>query len=327
MQIAVLSNIFEPNGTSHKEVEDDLMEFSTKVKTALEVSGHDVTLMDINESAFEKLRKSKINIAFNVCERINGMPDFEPNVASMLEILNIPFTGSSSFTLALCLHKAKVKDILNANNIPTPNHQIFYYPENIDLKLDFPVIVKPECSHNSIGIHNNAVAKDMEELKNNIYMINKELNQNALVEEFVPGREFAIGILGNKDPIILPLSEVVYNPSLKEEQKFLSYSAKWCLNSKFFKRTPIFYDIQLHEELKNKISKIAMKCYKILDLRDYGTVEIRLDNNNEPMVLEVNPNPGLSCHSVIPKIFENIGKDFNELAIDILNNAMKRYNL
>lgn len=326
MHVGILTNIFK--SYSHKEVENDLVEFGYNVKNALESYGHDGTLFDINNKAFEKLRKAKIDIAFNVCERINGNALFEPHVASMLEILGIPFTGSSSFTLAICMHKAKVRDILKANNIPTPDYQIFYsYDKKIDFELDFPVIVKPESSHNSIGIPNNAVAKNMKELKENIKNITKNLSQPAIAEEFISGREFGIGILGNNNLKVLPFSEVVYSKNLLPEEKILSYNAKWYPKSRIYKSTPYHYNIQLPSKLKEKISTIALKCYKIFDIKDYGTVEIRLDNNNQPTVLEINPNPGLSSHSIIPKIIENCGKKYAELIENILSNALKRYGM
>lgn len=325
MHIGILTNIFEKTH-SYKEVESDLEEFGKSVKNSLESCGYKVTLFNVSLGTFEELRKAKIDVAFNVCERINGSAMLEPHVASMLEILRIPFTGSSSFTLALCMYKSKIKDILKANNIPTPNYQIFSDNRHLGLKLKFPVIVKPESSHNSIGILDNAVAENDKELKNKISVIIKNLHQPAIVEEFVPGREFGIGILGNNKPDVLPFSEVVYGKDIIPEERILSYKAKWRPKTNIYKKTPYHYNIKLDTKLKEEITEITIKCYKLFNVRDYGTVEIRLDSNNQPKVLELNPNPGLSGHSIIPKIFENSGKSFRDLIEKILLHAMKRYD-
>ena len=124
MKVAVLSNVFEDN--LNKEVEDDLTEVGKSVAAALKEYGHEVIFFDVNEKTFEKLRKANVEIAFNVCERFNGNSFFEPHVAAMLELLGIPYTGSAPLTLALCMNKVKVKEILNYYGIPTPKFQVFY---------------------------------------------------------------------------------------------------------------------------------------------------------------------------------------------------------
>ena len=323
MHVGVLTNIFD----SSSEVENDLMEFGQSVKKALQESGHKATLFDIKDTIFENLKNSKIDIAFNVCERINGNAMLEPHVASALEVLNIPFTGSSSFALALCIHKSKVRDILKANGVPMPDYQVFHEFAESDFQMKFPVICKPECTDNSIGISNNAVAKNINELKNNISYITEKLGQPAIVEEFVSGREFGVGIMGNEEPAILPISEVKYSNDLLPEEKLLSYSAKWHPNTDIYKLTPYVYNVNLPSPLMEKMEHITKKCYKLLHIRDYGTVEFRLDKNNEPKVIEVNPNPGLSSHSIIPQIFENSGKSYAELANAILEHASKRHGM
>jgi len=159
----------------------------------------------------------------------------------------------------------------------------------------------------------------------NVLPLIKNLNQPAIVEEFLSGREFGIGILGNDKLDVLPVSEVIYSEDLVPEDRILSYGAKWHPKSDIYKKTPYHYNIKLSPKLKERIIETAIKSYRLFNIKDYGTVEIRLDKNHEPNVLEVNPNPGLSSHSVIPKIFENSNKPYRELVDKILKYSLKRY--
>src|SRR3989344_7833787 len=167
MKVAVLSNVF--GDYENKEVEDDLMEVGNAVVSALREYGHEAIFFDVNEKTFEKLRKANINIAFNVCERFNGNSFFEPHVAAMLELLGIPYTGSAPLTLALCMNKVRVKEILNYYGIPTPKFQVFYSRnKKLNPDLTFPLIVKPSAMDNSIGINSHSVVRNEKELQRRV---------------------------------------------------------------------------------------------------------------------------------------------------------------
>jgi D-alanine-D-alanine ligase len=326
MRVAVLSNIFTES--ENKEVEDDLTKVGDAVQEALLSYGHDVHFYDVNETTFEKLRKAKIDIAFNVCERFNGSSFFEPHVASMLELLQIPYTGSGPLALALCMNKARVKEILMHNGIPTPKFQIFYSKnKKIDPDLRFPMFVKPTCMDNSIGITNKAIVRNEKELRARVGYIIRVYNQPALVEEYIEGRELAVGILGNNGSSrVLPIFEHEF-PENRMDYKILNYDSKWDNDSEGYNNIYEVCPAPLPKYLEAKIRKIALDVHRLLDVKDYGRVDIRLSNDGIPYVLEMNPNPGISADCQIPIASEEIGMNYHELINEILKNAMKRYGI
>lgn len=327
MRIAVLSNIFKENKI--KEVEDDLSQVGDAVKKALIRLGHDVNFYDVNETTFEKLRKANIDIAFNVCERFNGSSFFEPHVAAMLELLQIPYTGSGPLTLALCMNKARVKEILMQNGIPTPKFQIFHSKhKKLDPDLKFPLIVKPTCMDNSIGITDKAIVHNEKELRSRVGLVIKTYNQPALAEEYIRGRELVVGVLGNNgEEQVLPIFEHSFELLTDIEYPILNYEAKWNKDAKEYYNMVEICPAPLPKYLEAKIKKIALDVHRILDVKDYGRVDIRLANDGTPYVLEMNPNPGISVDCQIPIAAESIGLTHTQMIGEILSKAIKRHGL
>jgi len=328
MKIGILSNIFK-DSSEGEEVEDDLMQVGKLVHKALINKGHEVIFFDVNEKTFEELRKSDIDIAFNVCERFNGSSFHEPNVAAMLELLNIPYTGSGPLALALCMNKPRVKEIMNHHCIPTPKWQVFY-SRNKKLKEDmtFPLIVKPAQMDNSIGINNDAIVYDEKQLQSKVGYINRTYNQPALVEEYIVGKDLDVGVIGNGfDAKVLPIAEVNYDGLSSEFNKIFSYEAKWDRQCELFNVTKYKFNIDLPKIVEARIKRIALDLYRVLDLRDYGRVDIRLSEDNIPYVLEMNPNPGISCDCSTPMAAESLGISYDDMIQLILENALERYNM
>ncbi|MBW2995337.1 ATP-grasp domain-containing protein [Candidatus Woesearchaeota archaeon] len=325
MRIAVLSNIFKASGKS--EVEDDLTKVGNAVRDALLSFGHDVQFYDVNETTFEKLRKAKIDMAFNVCERFNGSSFFEPHVASMLELLQIPYTGSGPLTLAMCMNKARVKEILTHHEIPTPKFQVFYSKnKKMDDDLRFPLIVKPTCMDNSIGITNKSIVYNEKEMRARVAYVIRMYNQPALVEEYIEGRELAVGVLGNNGSAkVLPIFEHEFPNDMPD--KILNYDTKWDDEGDSYNNIYEVCPAPMPKYLEAKIRKIALDVYKILDVKDYGRVDIRLSNDGIPYVLEMNPNPGISADCQIPIASEEVGLKYHEMIHGILKHAMERHGI
>jgi len=351
MKVAILSNIFQKE-SGFKEVEDDLMEFGNAVKDALESAGHETVFFDVNETTFEQLRNSDIEFAFNVCERFNGSSLFEPHIASMLELLNIPYTGSGPLTLATCINKVRVKEILMHHGILTPNYQVFYSRnKKLDTELKFPLIVKPVCMDNSIGITKEAVVYNEDDLRSRIGYILRTYDQPALVEEYVDGKEITVGILGNgRNAMVLPPSEVLFQNAIESAEvledpknelkidtsKIYSYEAKWLKDTDSWKSISIACPADLPKYQEYRIKRIALQVYNILGCRDYGRVDFRLSKEGVPYVLELNPNPGISPMSgldeneqpeFIPYAAMKAGMSYNDLILKIFNEALDRNNM
>ncbi|MFH1173565.1 MAG: ATP-grasp domain-containing protein [archaeon] len=318
MKVAILSNLF-PDDNEYKEVEDDLMEFGRNVQKALVKCGHEVVFFDVNETTFEKLRTADIDIAFNVCERFNGNSLFEPHVAAMLELLNIPYTGSGPLTLATCINKVRVKEILMHHGIPTPRYQVFYSKNRkLNPELNFPLIVKPAQMDNSIGIRNDSVVYTEDDLRRKVAYILRTYDQPALVEEFIDGREITVGILGTDKTTVLPIVETCFDDFPEGMNKILGYDAKWYI------KCPYTFPESLPKYLEARIKKIALDVYDILGVRDYGRVDFRVGPDNVPYVLEMNPNPGISFECFLPIAARKHGIQYHELINMVLVLALER---
>ncbi len=331
MKIAVLSNTFSEYGSKEvgsKEVEEDLTVTGNAVIEALQSFGHEAKFYDVNEKTFELLRKAKVDFAFNVCERFNGNSFFEPHVAAMLELLGIPYTGSGPLALALCMNKVRVKEILAHNGIPTPRFQVFTSRnKKLDPELTFPLIVKPSCMDNSIGIMNDSVVYSEKELRSKIGYINNVYGQPALVEEYIDGRELAVGVLGNgANATVLPISEYTFSNLPESMNKILCYDAKWNQESEIYKGSSEICPAELPKYVESRIRKIALDVYKLLEVRDYGRVDLRLSKDGIPYVLEMNPNPGISADNTIPKAASSVGWTYNEMIHEIFVQALERHD-
>jgi len=331
MKVAILSNIFKKE-SDFKEVEDDLMEVGNAVKRALELAGHQTVFFDVNETTFEQLRNSDVEFAFNVCERFNGSSLFEPHIASMLELLNIPYTGSGPLTLATCINKVRVKEILMHHGILTPNYQVFYSRnKKLDPELKFPLIVKPVCMDNSIGITNDSVVHNDEDLRSRISYILRTYDQPALVEEYIDGKEITIGVLGNgRNALVLPPSEVTFKNWADE--KVYSYEAKWLKETDSWKNVSVECPADLPKYQEYRIKRIALQVYDILGCRDYGRIDFRVSKEGVPYVLELNPNPGISPAideqpDFIPYAAMKIEMTYDDLILKIFNEALERNNM
>lgn len=328
MKIAILSNIFDDDERK-TEVEDDLIRVGRLTKEALESYGHEVSFYDVNERVFEKLRKAKPDAAFNVCERFNGSSLFEPHVASMLELLGIPYTGSGPLALATCINKPMVKAILMHHEVPTPPYQVFYSPyRKLDPELKFPLIVKPASMDNSIGITKEAVALNEKEMRRRVIYILERYNQPALAEEFVAGREFTIGIIGNdKEAQALPVCEITMEEAAANPHKIYDYDAKWNQEGVSYNHTFMNCPADIPKYLEMKLQKVALDVHRILGVRDYSRVDLRLDAENNPYVLEMNPNPGISADCLLPYAAQALGVNYHQLVNVIFCCALERSGL
>jgi D-alanine-D-alanine ligase len=291
--------------------------------------GFEVVPIEADEKAYLKLYKLRksINLVFNVSEGLHGK-DRELQIPAMLEMLKIPYTGSSPLTQGLILDKAKAKEIFIANNIPTPQFQLFEnVNDSLNPKIKFPVFVKPVAEGSSMGITNNSIANDEKELRHHVKVILENFHEPALVEPFLNGREFSVAMLGNP-PEILPIIEPDHHMLPKKYHNFDSLEVKW-----FFEDNNINYlacPAKIDKDLEKKIKEICFAVWKALGVRDWCRIDIRCDKQKNPYVLEVNSPPGLtppesSLSSYFPLAARAVGIDYESLLSRIINTALQRY--
>lgn len=301
------------------------------LKDALSIH-HNVNLIEANENAFTFLQNNRPDIVFNVSEGFYGTSR-EAQIPSILDMLNIPYTGSDPLTLTTCLDKARTKEILSYYKIPNAKFFIAWDKNDIENhSLEFPLIVKPICEGSSKGIFSSSFVNDNNSLLKEVERIFIEYNQAALVEEFLPGREFTVALLGNgNETEVLPIIEINYNQFPDDFIPIYSYEAKWILDTKESPLDVFSCPARINKELEEEIKKVALNTYKILRCRDWSRIDIRLDKNNVPNVIEINPLPGIlpdpKDNSCFPKAARTAGYDYNGMINKVLQVAAKRYNL
>ena len=324
MKVAVIFTKREEMAESYHEDWEgrDTNDDAESVMKALRELGHEVKVYHVDLELFEKLKKDKadIDLIFNLCD--DGFfsdPDLEPHVVAMLDILEIPYTGGDYLTLALTLNKATVKKILTYHNLPTPKFQIF---ETGDEKFDleFPLIVKPLQEDASIGIKDDSVVYNEDKLRERVKYVIKEYEQLALVEQFIDGREFNVGVLGDNE--VLPISEITFDGLPEGKPKIVNYDAKWKEDSIDYKETKRSCPAKIDDELGGKLRGLALKAGSLFECSDYFRVDFRV-KDNQPYILEVNQNPDISEDAGLFAMSQVKGYSYKEMIDKIVKGAMK----
>lgn len=296
----------------------------------LENLGYKVIRIEANEDAYLKLYKKKkeIDIALNLSEGIYGNAR-EAQLPAMLEMLQIPYTGSDPLTQCLGLDKSKTKEVLIANNIPTlPFQKMETGNEPLKKDLKFPLFVKPVAEGSSAGITNSSIVENEEQLRKKVKEIVSTFNEPALVEPYLNGREFSVAMLGNP-PEILPIIEPNHAVLPPEYKPIDSTEVKWY----FEEKTDVEYLIcpaKIDKPLRRKIEEMCLACWKVMNIKDWTRIDIRCDSDNNPYILEFNSPPGIippevSRTSYFPLAARVRGIDYEELLNKIIETALKRY--
>ncbi|MCX6740414.1 MAG: ATP-grasp domain-containing protein [Candidatus Parcubacteria bacterium] len=329
LHVGIACNIFEEG---ENLVNADLMSVGRNIEKTLKDRGYKVTFFDFNniQKAFKELSESDVDLVFNVCERINDSSLLEPHAAALLDILQIPYTGSNPSTLSLCIDKIRVKKLLAFHGIPTPKWDYVYsMDDEIDQNLRYPLIVKPSNTDNSIGITNESVVTNTEELTKQLKKVIIDLGSPALIEEYIEGDEYDVSILGSEenDLKVLPLSRSIFKDMTQGQWHIYTHDIKFSPDISAEKmgivvQRPVR---NISKKLETLLGEMALDTYNILDCHDYGRVEIRVDKDDNPYVLELNPNPSINMGDCVPNCAELTGQDYGQFIEEIMYLAIKRY--
>jgi D-alanine-D-alanine ligase len=309
----------------------DTWETINAVRDAIETI-HNVSLVEADTDAYGKLKELKPDIVFNIAEGLHGF-NRESQVPAMLDMLKIPYTGSDALTLGICLEKSRAKEILTYHKIPNAKFFVASQPGDTEKSLaDFPVIVKPVSEGSSKGIFSSSLVNTPAELNDEILRVKNGYNQPALIEEFLPGREFTVALLGNGDEtIVLPIIEIRYEKFPENVVPLYSYEAKWILDTKENNFDVFDCPASLSPALEEQIKSIAIKTYRVLNCKDWSRIDLRLDKNGVPNVIEINPLPGImpdpNENSSFPKAARAAGMSYEQMIRNVLNAAIRRYAL
>lgn len=297
------------------------------IARALESKGHSVAFLDAqDDNPITYLRNNPVDIVFNIAEGMSSQFR-ESEIPALLDILGIPYTGSGALTLAIALDKAMTKKIFSLEGINTPKFQVFLRgDEDLNPQLNFPLIVKPNREGSSKGIAASSVADNKAHLYELIRRVINEYRQEALVEEFVEGRELSVGIIENGKITALPILEIDFSTCKKSGEYFYSWRMKEYQGSAELGLTPTFYcPARLDRETEEEVKDIAIRAHQALGCRDISRVDIRIGSDNTLFVLEINPLPGLDPdESNFILMARALGWHYEDIIENILLSAIKR---
>jgi D-alanine-D-alanine ligase len=327
LKIAVAFNTYEPFVYRREKVsEDSVARVAEIVCDTLVKAGLEASIIPLQRSMFNFLRRLKelnVEVVINLCEGFFGNPQWESNVAAVMEVLHIPFTGNGSRTLALCQDKHQAKAILSSFNLPVAPSQLITSAEEL-VELRFPVIVKPNLEDASVGVHPESVVYDQEALSVRVQKIVEAYEQPAIVEEYIDGREFNVAVLEDGEPRALPVSEIDFLAMPEGYPKICCYEAKWYPDHVLYQTTPPICPSPIADELKEQIQSLAISAFKVMGCRDYARVDFRMSNDGEIFILEVNPNPDISLDAGYARALKAAGINYADFWKLLIDNAWKR---
>lgn len=278
----------------------------------------------------DALRRTGPDLVFNIAESFGGKSALESNVAALLNLLGLKYTGSSPAGLLLAGDKSLTKKVLRFHGIQTPEFATLYRGA-VDWAgdLTFPVIVKPPQEDASLGITSASVVHELKDLFSRIDALQSEYQQPVLVEQFVEGREFYVGVLGNANAEALPVIELDFSGFPAGKPRIASWEAKWGEDGEGsgaeYAGTKSVFPAGLDPDLEARMKTAAVEAYHALRLRDYGRIDLRVSPAGEIFVIEVNPNCYLERESEFSRAAKQHGLEHDALIGRILELATARY--
>jgi D-alanine-D-alanine ligase len=292
--------------------------------THAEVSAEPVAVENGTLAFAEVLCRRQPILVVNLCESLAADSRGEMAVPCLLELLGLPYTGSSALALGLALHKDKAKELLRARSVPTPDFALVRRVQEVEaLGLPFPLIVKPVREDASLGVDFDSVVKDRSSLVRAVSQVLATFRQPALVESYVEGREIYVPILGNAPRQTLPLTEIQFGKAFEDRPKIVSYRAKWELDSPECVDSPAAL-CSLDERTEERIVETALAAFEALDCRDYGRVDLRLGADGRAYVIDINPNCDLHPDAGFAASGAAAGMDYRALALRLVEIALER---
>jgi D-alanine-D-alanine ligase len=337
MRLEKIKIVFNDDGADKVHVGEEEIELGgmadnvVKVAASLRMEGFTPSVTALREDGLDdfilELRRGDVDLVFNLCEGAFENSLFEMNVAALLELFGLKFTGSGPMALGLALNKGLAKDILYRRGIPTADYCVVAeLPIRLSNGLRFPLIVKPLREDASIGIEADAVVKNMEELEKRVSYVLDNYYQPALLEEYIEGREFNISVLGNgSNKRTLPPSEIDFTGYPEGVPRICCYEAKWITVSPLYIKSPPVCPADIPDSLAGELRDVALKAYDAIGCRDYARVDLRLGTDGGLRVLEVNPNPDISSDAGFVRAAKSAGLEYHQLIGEIVRLAAARY--
>lgn len=315
-------------------LEDPLDPVLAQIEDALARLGHEpprIVVDDKVQPVVTALAQSPPDLVFNLCESFGGRSALESNVAALLNLLDLRYTGSSPAGLIVAGDKTLTKKVLSFHGILTPKFAtVFRGTVDWAGDVEFPLIVKPPQEDASLGITGKSVVRDVKELLETMSSLQTEYKSAVLAEQFIDGREFYVGVLGNSAPEALPVIELDFSGFPADQPRIASWAAKWGDDGNEsgaeFDGTKSIFPSDLSEELTEAMQRVAVDSFNALRLRDYARIDLRLTDAGEIYVIEANPNCYLEAGSEFARAAAESGLQYDQLIEKIIELSTARYS-
>ena len=329
MKVALVLNTRKED--SEFEVEYDPPHTIELIKHGIEAAGHEYVFVEADENIVESLKKVKPDLVFNRAEGVRG-ESRESHVPAVLEMLGIPYVGANVLSSAVCLNKGWAKKFLTYHKILTPEFHILSNLKQINgSDFKFPLILKPNEEGSSVGINEDNVVSDKLQLSRKLSAMLNEYQQPILVEQFIQGREFSVGVLNplSRNPQVLAILEIDFSKFPADVGGVYGQRAKTIYEELDHYICPA----KMPLELKKKLQQISISICKVLTVPDFARIDFRMDKTGKIYFLEINPLPGMDFDlenkdiSFFPYMAFKSGYTYDQLVERILDSAIQRYGL
>ncbi|NWF78011.1 MAG: D-alanine--D-alanine ligase [Chloroflexi bacterium] len=293
------------------------------IAASLEAEGHTVTMLGGGREFLSKILQEKVDFVFNIAEGRGIYRSREAQVPSILEMLDIPYSGSDPQCLAICLDKPLTKKLVASEGVSTPKWRVIANRQELrqidSCDFPFPAIVKPAYEGSSKGIHLTSVVEDTQQAMEVVESLLEQYQQPAMVEEIILGDEVTVGIVGNSPPLVLGIMRILP----KQRNGYFFYTLE--VKRNYLDLVDYECPAGLEEKALQQIQISSLKAFKALGCRDFARLDFRISPQGVPYFLEMNPLPGLGTHSDLVIMAQKTGWSHRQLISAVLKAALERY--
>jgi D-alanine-D-alanine ligase len=328
MQIGLSYDLKETLAPLQASCDDAFEEYDSSetvelIAAALEAEGHTVTMLGGGREFSGKIFHDKVDFVFNIAEGRGAYRSREAQVPSILEMLDIPYSGSDPQCLAICLDKPLTKKLVALEGVSTPNWRVIFnrqeLPQIDSYDFTFPAVVKPAYEGSSKGISLTSVVEDAKQAIEVVESLLEKYHQPAMVEEIILGDEVTVGIIGNSPPKVLGMMRILP----KQKNGYFLYTLD--VKRNYLELVDYECPAGLEEEVLQRIQISSLKAFNALGCRDFARLDFRISRSGVPYFLEINPLPGLGAHSDLVIMAKMLGWSHKQLISAVLNAAIERY--
>jgi D-alanine-D-alanine ligase len=306
--------------------EADVVEVAREIANKLASANFDVAMLPAAPpvgALVSALENEPPDVVFNLIEGYAGRSAGEAWITGLLDLLAMPYTGCPPEAQSLCHSKSRTKALLTGSGLPTAPMLLHSTCDFPSPPFEGPYFVKPDAEDASLGIDQASVVGDRAGLGARVAHLQKTFGLDVLIESYLPGGEFNVGVLALPEPLPLAVAEVLHSPG-PGHWPILTYDAKWAIGSVEDLASPIRCPAEVDQDLAARLGRLAISAFRATGCRDYARVDFRLNAEGEPMILEVNPNPDLGPTAGWARALRASGRDYSETLVALVEQAIAR---